>query len=84
MQNVYEVRYEVLVRNVGRKRGSWSLKNEPIHIIANGTAKAAIAKAERHLLKKRTSFTDEHGYRFVEVTDKVRVTSCERILSIDA
>lgn len=84
MQNVYEVRYEALVRNVGQRRGSWSFNNEPIHVLANGTAKAAISKAERHLLKQRTPYTDEQGRRRIEVTDKVRVTSCERVLSIDA
>lgn len=84
MQNVYEVKYEVLARNIDQKRGTWSVNNEPIHVLANGTAKAAIAKAERYLLKQRSSYTDDDGRRRIQVNDKVRVTSCERVLSIDA
>jgi hypothetical protein len=84
MKNVYQVRYEVLARNLDQKRGTWALNNEPIHVLANGTAKAAISKAERYLLKQRNSYTDDAGRRRTEVHDKVRITSCERVLSIDA
>lgn len=84
MKNVYEVKYEVLARNLDQKRGTWALNNEPIHVLANGTAKAAIVKAERHILKQRESYTDDDGRRRTQVHDKVRITSCERVLSIDA
>jgi hypothetical protein len=83
MQNVYEVKYESLVQDLPKKKRYWVKDNETIHVLANGSAKAAIKRAERHLLKRKTHWTDEGGEKRVEVTLEVVVTSCERVLSID-
>ncbi len=81
MKNVYEVRYEALVVDLPVKYGVWDRNIEPIHVLANGSAEAAIRKAKTHLLKERTIWRDEHGNKRVSFSRKVRITSCERILS---
>lgn len=88
--NVYEVKYEVLTQceHKGNHRKTdkptWSLNNTAIHILANGTAKAAIDKAEKFLLSRVEPFKSEYGEPMVERTLKVRVISCERVLTLDA
>jgi hypothetical protein len=83
MQNVYEVKYEALVQDLPKKKRYWAKGNEAIHVLANGSARAAIQKAERHLRKQKTRWTDEDGAKRIEITHQVVVTSCERVLSID-
>lgn len=83
MQNVYEVRYEALVQDLPKKRKTWTTNNEPLHVLANGSAKAAIEKAERYLLRQKTNWTDDDGKKRTEICLRARVTSCERLLSID-
>lgn len=83
MKNVYEVKYEALVQDLPKKKKYWAKDNETIHVLANGSAKAAIKKAERHLLKQKLNWTDDDNQKRVEITHEVVVTSCERVLSID-
>jgi hypothetical protein len=83
MRNVYEIRYEALIQDLPKKAKTWVTNNESLHVLANGSAKAAIEKAERHLLKKKDRWTDDDGKKRLEICLKVRVTSCERLVSID-
>ena len=88
--NVYEVKYEALTQSEHRgnhrktAKPEWALNNTPIHVLSNGTARAAIDKAEKFLLTDVTRFEDEFGRPFIERTLKVRITSCERVLKLDA
>lgn len=90
MKNVYEVKYEALTQSEHqgnrRKIGKpgWSLNNNAIHIVANGTARTAIDKAEGFLLSRVTQFEGEFGRPMLERTLKVKITSCERVLTLDA
>lgn len=84
MKNVYEIRYEALCRSTGNKRGAWSKNNEPIHVLANGTALGAIKKATSHLLGKKSNWVDGDGTRRTERTLMVKITSVERVLTLDA
>lgn len=90
MRNVYAVRYEALNQSEHkgnhRKTGKpvWSTNNDAVHIEANGTARAAIDKAEEFLLSRVEPFTTEYGEPMIERTLKVRITSCERVLTLDA
>jgi hypothetical protein len=89
MRNVYEVKYEAQTqsehegnhRKIGRP--GWS-PGEVVHIEANGTVRGALEKAEKFLLSRVESFTDEYGAPLIQRTLKVRVTSCERVLTLDA
>ena len=81
MKNVYEVHYEAVVVDRPNRRGVWMRNESPIKIVANGSVDAAIQKAKAHLLKQRTPWTDEHGVKWVTFNRKVKITSCERIVS---
>lgn len=89
MNNVYEVKFEALTQ--GEHKGNhkktgpaqWSHNNE-IHITANGTVRGALEKAEHFILSRLEAFTSEYGEPMVERTLKVRITSCQRILTLDA
>ena len=89
MQNVYEVKFEALTQSEHRGnhkktgRPEWSVNNE-IHILANGTVRGAVEKAEKFLLSRVEPYTDEYGVPLIERTLKVRITSCERVLTLDA
>lgn len=89
MNNVYEVKFEALTqsehRGNHRKVGKpdWSINNL-IHITANGTVRGALEKAEKFLLARVEPFDGEFGERMLERTLKVKVTSCERVLTLDA
>lgn len=90
MRHVYEVKFEALTQSEHKgnrrkiKTPSWSPNNEVVHILANGTVKGAIDKAERFLLSRVEEYTDEFGAPLIERTLKVKVTSCERVLKLDA
>lgn len=90
MNNVYEVKYEALTQSEHKGnhkktgRPAWSLNNTPIHVRANGTAREAIDRAEDFLLSRAEPYETEYGEPLIERTLKVRVTSCERVLTLDA
>jgi hypothetical protein len=83
MQNVYEVSYEALCKNDGEKRGVWSNEDD-VHILANGSVDGAIKKARSFLLKRRTRWVDDDGKKRVERVMKVRITSCRRVMTLNA
>ena len=87
-KNVYEVKYQILTRDehAGNHRkvagAVWS--NGDIHVLANGTVQGAIEKAEEFLLSKVEQFKTEYGEPMLQRTLKVRVTSCNHVLTLDA
>jgi hypothetical protein len=88
-RNVYEVQFEAMTQEEfagnHKKTGApgWS-REEPIHVFANGTVMAAVSKAEQFLLARVEKYQNEEGVPMLLRTLKVRVTSCERIVTLDA
>jgi predicted acyltransferase (DUF342 family) len=86
-RNVYEVKYQILTRDEHagnhRKVAGTVWSNGDIHVLANGTVRGAIEKAEKFLLSKVDKFNTEYGEPMLQRTLKVRVTSCERVLTLD-
>ena len=81
MKNVYEVHFEAVVVDRPDKRGVWVKNEGPIKIVANGSVESAVKKAKAHLLKKRIAWTDEDGVKRLTFNRRVKITSCERIVS---
>ena len=89
MQNVYKVEFEMLTQNqnkgtLKKKRPDWQYNNEAIRVLSNGTVQAAVKKAERFLLSRVEPWEDDDGTPMIERTLKVRITSCEHVLTLDA
>ena len=81
MKNVYEVRYEAVVVDRPSNRGVWVRNENPIRVVANGSVESAVKKAKTYLLKSRTTWTDEEGVRRLTFNRRVKITSCERVVS---
>jgi hypothetical protein len=88
MNNVYEVKYEALTQSEHkgnhRKAGKPGWSNGEVHVVANGTVIGALMKAEKFLLARVERYDDEYGAPMVERTLQVKLTSCERLLTLDA
>lgn len=86
MQHVYEVRMETLVKNTvkGKEVGKREWQDEDkIWVLANGDARKAIAKAEKHFIGFTWDWEDDKGRNLTATVVKCRLISVEQAGSVD-
>ena len=77
MRRIYSVNFRVQYLTKGKKNPWWEERPEPISVLANGDAREAVKKVERHVLRKPVIWTDEEGKKAVDVPVAFRLNSVE-------
>ena len=82
--NVYKVTYEIQYQTTGKKKRWWDKVEEPLWVLANGDARKAIKKAERHTLNQKSfKWEDDNGKEITEKVVGFRLLKVEQVGSVD-
>lgn len=83
MRRIYRVKYRAQYLTKGHKRPHWNDGLDPLDVLANGDAREAIRKAERHVLRHNIVWVNDDSRKIVEIPKVFKLDSVEILAEAD-